>query len=203
MNGLNRAVDVILQWSADRPQERVRAAALLGEVIQDCEEAIQVWQDYLAKPGAPGDHWTLLSWIGPQRVRQLHEINLKTKARIAQLGALAGPAAGRFVDLAEDDVIEMAYRQLQPDETGPAAANTAVQAMRARIDAIRKSIERVRTARPVAKAAAPRPAAATKKQSGAKKPPVKKPLGNKQAAQPKPARKAAPKPKTKKKKRAR
>ncbi len=202
MNGLNRAVDVILQWSADRPQERVRAVALLGAVMQDCEEAIQVWQDYLARPGAPGDRWTLLSWIGPQRVRHLHEINLKTKARVAQLGALAGPAASRFVDLAEDDVIEMAYRQLQPDETGPAAANAAVQAMRARIDAIGKFIERVRTARPAAKAA-PRPAAAPKKPSGAKKPPAKKPSAKKPAAKPKAAGKSAPKPKTKKKKRAR
>jgi hypothetical protein len=89
---------------------------------------------------------------------------------------MAGPAAGRFVAL-DEDVIEMAYRQLKPGESGIEAARTAVANTQKTMDYLRGLIERVRSAKA--------PAAAKK--------PAKK-AGKKPAAQPA-KKKAAPRKK--------
>ncbi|MEK7717984.1 MAG: hypothetical protein AAB322_09585, partial [Pseudomonadota bacterium] len=136
----------------------------------------------------PGDQWTIVSWVGPDRAKQLHEINLRAKQNVEEVCRMAGPRSGRFVAL-DDDVIEMAYRMLKPGETGVDAAKTAVQRLQERMDYIRGLMQRLRAARPSSPGA---PAKAAGKSMVAKKSPAKK--AGKKAAMPA-KKKTAPKKK--------
>ena len=171
MDSLDRAIDLVSCWKADRKTQRAEVLAHLESVIKDSQAAIQVWQDFLAKPGAPGDHWTIMSWTGPARAKLLHEINLRAKASVEEVCRLAGPAAGRFVVL-DDDVIEMAYRQLKPGESGIDAANTAVANTQKSVEYLRALIERVRSAKAPAASAGKGTAKKAQKKTTAK--PAKK-----------------------------
>lgn len=141
MDSLDRAIDLVSRWKDNRKKERAGVLKRLEGVIEDCQAAAKVWREYHDNPGKPGDHWTLVSWMGPERAKQLHEINLRAKASVEEVCRLAGPAAGRFVVL-DDDVTEMAYRQLKPGETGIDAAETALENLKARSDYLRGLIER-------------------------------------------------------------
>jgi hypothetical protein len=152
MDSLDRAIELVMRWKADRQKQRADVLSRLDAVVKECQTAVQVWQGYLAKPGASGDQWTIVSWVGPDRAKQLHEINLRTKQNLEEICRMAGPRSGRFVGL-DDDVIEMAYRMLKPGETGAEAAKTAVQRQQERVDYIRGLMQRLRTAKPATKAA--------------------------------------------------
>jgi len=153
MDSLDRAIELVMRWKADRQKQRADVQSRLDAVVKECQTAVQVWQGYLAKPGASGDQWTIVSWVGPDRAKQLHEINLRTKQNLEEICRMAGPRSGRFVGL-DDDVIEMAYRMLKPSETGADAAKTAVQRQQERMDYIRGLMQRLRTAKPASKPAA-------------------------------------------------
>lgn len=165
MDSLNRAMDLVSRWKTDRKKERAEMAALLESVILDCQAAKGVWQGFLDNPGAPGDAWALVSWVGPARAKQLHEINLRARQAVEQVCRLAGPAAGRFVML-DEDVIEMAYRQLKPDETGVQAAQVAVAKLQESTDYLRALKERLR--RPAAAKDAKQAPKPVKKKAAAK-----------------------------------
>jgi len=184
MDSLDRAIELVMRWKADRQKQRADVLSRLDAVMRECQATVQVWQGYLAKPGAPGDQWTIVSWVGPDRAKQLHEINLRAKQNVEEVCRMAGPRSGRFVAL-DDDVIEMAYRMLKPGETGVDAAKTAVQKMQERMDYIRGLMQRIRAARTSSPGA---PAKAAGKIMVAKKSPAKM-TGNKAA---KPAKKKAP-----------
>ena len=188
MDSLDRAIELVMRWKADRQKQRADVVSRLEAVVKECQAAVQVWQGYLAKPGAPGDQWTIVSWVGPDRAKQLHEINLRAKQNVEEVCRMAGPRSGRFVAL-DDDVIEMAYRMLKPGETGVDAAKTAVQRLQERMDYIRGLMQHLRAARPSSPGA---PAKAAGKRMVTKKSPAKK-TGKKAA---KPAKKkTAPKKK--------
>jgi len=178
MESLDKAVDMIMQWTSDRKKERDEVMVQLEAVIVEMREAIQIWQGYLNSPGESGDQWTLVSWLGPQQVKALHEVNLKAKERLERVCKMAGPAAGRFIWF-DKDIVEMAYRQLNPGETGPDAAKSAIQVMGERIDYVRNLIERIRTAKPPAKKAA---AQSTRKAGGKKSAKNKKAVKKKSKA---------------------
>ncbi len=175
MYSLDKAVGLVLQWPADRRKDRNEIISLLEEVVKNCRNAIQVWQNYLDAPGDPGDQWTLVSWMGPERVKELYEINLSAKEHIKRVSDIAGPEASRFV-IFDEDIIEMAYRQLRPDETGPDAARLAIQRMGERIDHVHDLIERIRTTKPaIEKTSKARPA----RKAAGKRPPKKQKAGKK------------------------
>jgi hypothetical protein len=163
MDSLDRAVELISRWKAERQKQRAEALASLEAVIKECQSAVQVWQGYLDKPGAPGDHWTILSWIGPVRSKQLHDINLRAKENVEAVCRLAGPQAGRFIALEEKvDVVEMAYRMLKPGESGTDAAKTAVLRQQERIEYLRGLIQRIRAGKPEGKTVAAKKSAPAK-----------------------------------------
>ncbi|MEW6331177.1 MAG: hypothetical protein AB1560_06940 [Pseudomonadota bacterium] len=171
MDSLDRAIDLVVRWKADRGKQRAEVLNCLEGVIKDCQAAAKVWEDFLGKPGAPGDQWTIVSWIGPARAKQLHEINLRAKAGVEEVCRLAGPAAGRFAGL-DTDVVEMAYRQLKPGESGIDAAKTALANTQKTVDYLRGLIERARNAK--APAAAGKGKAKKAKKKSAAKPAKKK-----------------------------
>jgi hypothetical protein len=177
MDSLDRAVELISRWKADRQKQRAEALARLEAVAKECQSAVQVWQGYLDKPGAPGDQWTIVSWIGPERAKQLHDINLRAKENVEAVCRLAGPQAGRFIGLEGNvDVVEMAYRMLKPGESGTDAAGAAVQRQRERIDYVRGLMERIRAGKPAEKTtpAKSKKKAAAKPAKKKKKAPTKK-----------------------------
>jgi hypothetical protein len=171
MDSLDRAIELVIRWKADRQKQRAELLSRLDTVVKECQAAAQVWQGYLAKPGAPGDQWTIVSWVGPDRAKQLHEINLRAKQNVEEVCRIAGPRSGRFVTL-DEDVIEMAYRMLKPGETGADAAKTAVQRLQERMEYIRGLMQRLKAA--PAKASGKKPAAKRSTPKKASKPSKKK-----------------------------
>lgn len=172
MNSLDRAIDLITRWKADRQKERAEVRSRLEAVVKECQAALQVWQGYLAKPGAPGDQWTIISWVGPDRARQLYEINLQAKENVEEVCRMAGPQSARFIGLeANVDVIEMAYRKLKPGETGREAATMAMQRLQERLDYMQGLMRLLgsATAAPKAKTAMVAGKKALAKKSGSKK----------------------------------
>jgi hypothetical protein len=187
MYSLDKAVELVLRWPAAKQKDRQQVIALLGELVRRCEEAMKVWSDYAASPGAPGDRFALVTWVGAARSKELHEINLRAKDHLRGLATLAGAPAARIADL-DEDVIEMAYRSLKPDETGPQAAQASIAALKDRIQYLQALRTRVEKTPPAKAVASAKPAA---KKAAPKK------AGKKRAAAPKKAakKKAAPKKK--------
>jgi len=171
MYSLERAVEQVSRWPSNKDKDRSRLAGMVDELVGYCQQAKKLWQGYQASPGAPGDKFALMSWIGSARANQLHEINLKAKDTLLRLAEAAGPAAGRFANL-DDDIIEMAYRQLQSGETGADAAKAAI----ARIDGQMAYLGKLRQQLLTAKS---KPAPDARPAAGKKKPAAKKPPGKK------------------------
>ncbi len=155
MNSLEKAVELVLRWPASRSAQRAEVINHLEAIIKDCHAALAVWQAYLSNPGTPGARWALITWLGPERTKQLHEINLSARAHLKALADTAGPEAGRFI-LFEDDVIEMAYRQLPDGETGTDAAKTSIAVMNERIKQLGDWVQRLRSVIPPTAKAAPK-----------------------------------------------
>lgn len=164
MNSLEKSVELVLRWPTSRNAQRAEVISHLEAIIKDCRAALAVWQAYLDNPGAPGARWALITWLGPERVKQLHEINLSARSHLKALADTAGPEAGRFI-LFEEDVIEMAYRQLPDGETGLDAAQASITVMNERIARLNAWVQRLRGAKPPAAKAAPK---AIKKTAGPK-----------------------------------
>ncbi len=147
MNSLDRAAELVLRWKANRQNERQEVLANLEATVKDCQAALQVWQGFLDKPGASGDQRTIISWVGAVRAKQLFDINLEAKKKVEHVCQMAGPEASRFI-MFDEDVIELAYRQLKADETGLDAAKNAVEHLRARDNYLSGLIDRIRSAKP-------------------------------------------------------
>ena len=184
MNSLDRAAELVLRWKANRQNERQQVLTNLEATVKDCQAAQQVWQGFLDKPGAPGDQRTIISWVGAVRAKQLFDINLEAKQKVEHVCQMAGPEAGRFI-MFDEDVIELAYRQLKSDETGLDAAKNAIEHLQARGNYLRGLIDRIRNTKP----AAANTKSSDKKTVGKKSHTKKK---EKKASGVKPAKKKAP-----------
>ena len=192
MRSIEDVVVTIERWDQERSKDRELVLSQLNAISKNCEEAIEVWQRYLDNPGTGGNQWTAVSWVGPERAKRLHELNLRAAELIHQLCTIAGSEAVRFLAY-EDSMIEMAYRQLEQGETGPDMARSAVERMNAHRAYLNSVAERVKSirlaeakhAKPVSR---PRPGAKKPQASKAKKAtvaaakmPAKKPTRKKAA----------------------
>jgi hypothetical protein len=197
MDCLNKTISLIEQGRMDREINRKQAITNIETMIAKCEEAIKEWQEYLKSPGAPGDKWSVLSWVGPQRAKRLHEIGLEAREQMVQACLSLGAAGGHIAGL-EDGVVVSAYGQLATGQTGPDAGKAAVQRMQQDIKHLGKVIERIKSAPAVkVKTAASNAASkakqpAAKKAAGKKKPAPKKAGKKPAAAKKKPAGKKQP-----------
>lgn len=183
MQILDQAVAVMRKRGANGPQ----VAAKLEALAALCDEAVRVWQGYLDRPGPAGDKYTLVSWVGPDRARQLYDLSLKAKTLVDEVCAAAGPTA-RLLVLDESPVV-MAYAQLVDGETGPQAAQARLVAQQNMGKHLRALADAVRSLKPGSnKTAVKSKKPAAGKPAGKKKPaPKKKAVG-------KAAKKAAGKP---------
>lgn len=153
MSSLDEAVELVLRWKADRQKDRAAVLSQMEELAKECQVATKIWQGYASAPGAPGDERSIVSWVGPDRAKQLHGVSLRARGLVLAICRAAGPQVGRFVDM-DESIIEMAYRQLKPGESGVEAANTAISRMQDRVSHIRGLIERVRSGKPAGKESA-------------------------------------------------
>lgn len=195
MDCLNKTISLIEQGKMDREINRKQAITSIEAMIAQCEEAIKVWQEYLKSPGAPGDKWSVLSWVGPQRAKRLHEIGLEARTHMMQACISLGAQGGHIAAL-EDSIVVSAYGQLATGQTGTDAGKAAVQQMQQDIKHLSKVIERIKSA-PAVRVKKPAPAIAPK----AKKPAVKKAVSKKKPVPKKTGKKSpAKKPSAAKKK---
>jgi hypothetical protein len=174
-----------------------KAAALLEAIAAAGDEAARVWQGYVEKPGAPGDKYTLISWMGAERANRLQDLSHKAGELVKQLCAGAG-AQSRFLVM-DESPIQMAYIGLKEGETGPQAAAARLAAQQATNKHLRELASQVKSARAgkggAAKTAKPAAKkAVSKKPAAKKKAPARKSMAKKPAA-----KKAKPKKAPKKK----
>ncbi len=109
----------------------------IGELVSCCEAAKQVWQDYLNHPGPAGDKYSIVSWIGPLRSRQLHALSLQATGVMRTACTEAGAKSVGSLSL-EEPLIALPYRMLKPGETGVEAAQWAIESLDLRIADLHK-----------------------------------------------------------------
>lgn len=175
-----------------------KAAALLEAIAATGEEAARIWQGYVQQPGAPGDKYTLISWMGAERANRLQDLSHKAEALVKELCAGAG-AQARFLVM-DESPIQMAYIGLKEGETGPQAAAVRLNAQQATNKHLRELAGQVRSAKAGKGGAAMKAAKPAAKKAPAKKPAAKKKSPAKKAAKKAPAKKPAVKKKAPKKK---
>ncbi len=144
MKSIEDVVVKIEGWDRRRSKDRDQVLVGLDALSATCDEAIEVWKRYLDNPGAGGDKWTAVGWVGAERAKRLHELNLRSCELLHLLFAISGSDAARFIAY-EGNIIEMAYRQLGPGETGPDMARSAIDSMNARRAYLRSLAERVKS----------------------------------------------------------
>jgi len=176
MQILDQAVEAIRKQGANG----VQVAAKLEAIAACGDQAARLWQGYLDNPGAPGDKYTIVSWIGAERAKQLHELSLQAQELVKDVCTAAGKQA-RFLVL-DESPIALAYRGLKEGETGPQAAHALLAEQQATNTHLRALADKVRTVKPAAtetkrpatKKTVAKKKAAPKKKAAARKPAVKK-----------------------------
>jgi hypothetical protein len=194
MQIVDQAVQVIRKQGTTGRVNGAQLAAKLEAIAACGDQAAGIWQGYLDNPGAPGDKYTMVSWIGAERAKQLYELSLQVHTLVHDVCAAAGEEA-RFLVLDESPIV-LAYRGLKDGETGPQAALAAQQATNKHLRALADTLRAI-------KPAAAKPAAKAMKKPAAKKAVPKKKkqkaAGKKKATVKKSAAKKAVKKAAKKK----
>lgn len=193
MQILDQAVETIRKQGANGAP----LAAKLEAIAACGDQAARIWQDYLDKPGMPGDKYTIVSWIGAERAKQLHALSLQAHALERDVCAAAGKQA-RFLVL-DESPIALAYRGLKEGETGPQAAQVLLAEQQAANKHLRALADKLRAVRPAAAKAAAKAAKKPAAKKAAPKAAKKKAAPKKKAAAGKPAGKKAVKKAAKKK----
>jgi hypothetical protein len=168
MQIVDQAVQVIRKQGATGRVSTAQLAAKLEAIATHGDQAAHIWQEYLDKPGTPGDKYTMVSWIGAERAKQLYELSLQVHTLVHDVCAAAG-AQARFLVLDESPIV-LAYRGLKDGETGPQAAQVALAAQQATNKHLRALADTLRAIKP----AAAKPAAKAIKKPAAKKAAPKK-----------------------------
>jgi hypothetical protein len=193
MQILDQAVKAIRKQGTKGRVSGAPLAAKLEAIAACGDQAARIWQGYLDNPGAPGDKYTMVSWIGAERAKQLYELSLQAHALVNEVCAATGDQA-RFLVLDESPIV-LAYRGLKDGETGTQAAQVALAMQQAGSKHLRVLADQLRAiksmaAQPATKAgkkAAPKKAApkvkkkktVAKKKAAAKKTSAKKPTAKK------------------------
>lgn len=194
MQILDQAVEAIQKQGAKGRVQGAPLAAKLEAIAACGDQAARIWQGYLDKPGVPGDKYTIVSWVGAERAKQLYELSLQTHVLVKDVCAATGDQA-RFLVL-DESPITLAYRGLKEGETGTQAAQALLAEQQATNKHLRALADKVRAIKPVAA----KPAAKTTKKPTAKKAAVrKKAAPKKKVAAGKPAVRKAEKKAAKKK----
>jgi len=181
MQILDQAVEAIRKQGGNG----VQVAAKLEMIAARGDQAAQLWQGYLDNPGAPGDKYTIVSWIGAERAKQLHELSLQVQEQVKDICTAAGKQA-RFLVL-DESPIALAYRGLSEGETGPQAAKALLAEQQATNNHLRALADKVRTLKPAAKETkrpAAKKTAARKKTQPKKKVAARKPAPRKAVKKP-------------------
>ena len=195
-----KALDVAVQSIAQRmvdPTERQRYIGLLESMVQDCESAIDLWQQVLKQSTTPlTEAAVLMNWTGPAIAKKLFDIHLAFRAKMLEVTDQRGNL--------EDPVIPSAYYLLKPGETGTSYAQSAIEQARQALLVTRGHIETIRTTVPKKIALAPavmknRSKKAVPKKAVARKGATKPVAMKKPAAKTPVAKKVVTKPAAKKK----
>jgi len=197
MQILDQAVEAIRKQSVTGRANGKQLAVTLEAIATCGDHAARLWQGYLDNPGAAGDKYTIVSWIGAERAKQLHELSLQTHALVKDVCTATGDQA-RFLVL-DESPIALAYRGLKDGETGPQAAQSLLAAQQATNKHLRALADKLRVIKPVAAKPAAKAATKPAAKKAAAKAVKKKTAAKKKTSAKKPATKKAVKKAAKKK----
>lgn len=195
MQVLDQAVAAIQARAGKARVDGAQIAAKLKAIAACGDEAANLWQAYLDKPGAPGDKYAMVTWIGAERSKQLFELSLKAHELVKDVCAAAGDQA-RFLVLDESPIV-LAFQMLKDGESGLDVAKAALARQQAGVRHLRELADKVAA---IKSAGAAKPAAARKPAKKAAPKVAKKPAPKKKSSASKPVVKKAGKKKTAKKK---
>lgn len=159
MQILDKAVEAIRKQGGNGAQLAVKLEA----IATHGDQSARLWQEYLNNPGAPGDKYTIVSWVGAGMAKQLHEISLQAHELVKDVCMAAGKQS-RFLAL-DESPIALAYRGLKEGETGPQAAQVLLAEQQAMNKHLRALADKLRTI----KSAAKKPGKPAAKKTAAKK----------------------------------
>lgn len=201
MNALDAAVQHLAVKVTDN-NERQRCIGLLQDMARDCDAAIEVWQEYRARPAlpSPADAAVLMHWTGAEIAKQLFDLHLAFRLKMLSVTRGRGNL--------EDPVIVLAYTRLGEGMTGPDFAGSAIEKLNTAKQAMHAYADKIRTTVPVkstpAKAAVKKAVAKPAKKKATAKPVIKQvvkkkvPAAATQAKKPLVKKKIAAKPVVKK-----
>ena len=188
MSTLDRAVDALLAPRSNWQSDRRQAIANFHEVIACCNQAIDIWKEYIKSAPQPTDSVALVGWVGADRAKALNDLNHKVRILSNAIAENAEPYyLGSAINL-EPHIIEEAYRLLHEGQTGSDIADDAIKKMQARVQWLEGLIRNLSSAgapkKIAAKSAGQKKKAAkkkTKKKTVKKKPKKKKEVKKKKA----------------------
>ena len=167
MQILDLAVEAIRKQGAKGRLSAAQLAAKLEAIAACGDQAARIWQGYLDKPGEPGDKYTIVSWVGAERAKQLYELSLQAHVLVKDVCAAAGNQA-RFLVL-DESPIALAYRGLKEGESGPQAAQVLLAEQQVTNKHLRALADKLRAIKSVTAKAKKTVSKAVKKKSAPKK----------------------------------
>lgn len=141
---LDRAVETIQSWGADRKKDRAQCTKRFEQIAKRLDRAIAIWAEFLDKAPESGDRFTAVMWVGAGRAKKLQALYLENKAAAVELTELTGVRFKDSLSLNEELDIVQPYDQLGPDETGSDRAQAAIRAMTERKEKIQAAIASLR-----------------------------------------------------------
>jgi hypothetical protein len=141
---LDRAVETIQSWGADRKKDRAQCTKRFEQIAKRLDRAIAIWEEFLDKAPESGDRFTAVMWVGAGRAKKLQALYLENKAAAVELTELTGVRFKDSLSLNEELDIVQPYDQLGPDETGSDRAQAAIRAMTERKEKIQAAIASLR-----------------------------------------------------------
>lgn len=140
MSLLDKAVETIEGWDANRSKDRTRSVRLFKQIIKRMDRAITIWKKFLDKAPESDDRFTMIMWMGARPAKSLQALYLENKASAIELTELTGVRFKDSLSLAEDLDIVQPYEQLKPDETGSDRAKAAIRVLTERKQKIEAAI---------------------------------------------------------------
>lgn len=141
-DALEALIGSLLQ-STSATEQRSAVVECLEKIVQQMDQARDIWQSYADNPVQQDGQYTAVMWIGPERSRDLHRIRLSLRDLARRLSEVGGVAFHDTIGISPQVDVVDAYSQLLPDETGASRAADSIDTLDKRLADIRNAIARL------------------------------------------------------------
>lgn len=143
MSLLDRAVDTIVSWGAERNEDRAQCATLFEQVVEQMDRGIAIWEEFLKNAPESGDRFTAVLWMGSKPATKLQALYLENRDTAIALTKLTGVRFKDSLSLCEDLDIVQPYEQLDSGESGSDRARSAIRIMNERRERVQAALARL------------------------------------------------------------